>query len=508
MKATKQAAKKPVRSRGLGDTVAKVTSTIGIKPCKGCKKRQAKLNKWFPYKRATMSDLKSYFERCYVVNLDRRPDRLKSFLSQVPADWPFVKIERFAAIDGRKCPRPTHWRAGGGAWGCRASHLAILQQCLQDGVKSVLIFEDDAVFCDGFAGKVAKFLRNVPDDWGMIYLGGQHLKAKQHHPQQVNKHTYIPYNVNRTHAFAVGENGMQAVYKHLNTNDWRSRHHIDHHLGRLHMAKTVPVYCPREWLIGQAMGKSNISGRTHRKRFWSPADQSTKKISPAEHPFVAVIGLHSSGSSALAGVLHHLGMHLGNKLVGYYGSDPNKSCGFEAVGLVKLCERAMPFPRATIVIAAQPEFARRLKRFCNEKRREANTKGTLAAIKYPQLCRAGEHLINIFGNKLRVIRIDRPLEESIASICRRYPKKEPQQLRLHQEWLLAGRDELYGQLTDKQRITVQYADLLENPSREVERLISFLSIRPTAAQIAKAVDYVKPEQQHITSEPKLAKATA
>lgn len=37
-------------SRGLGDTIAKATSKMGIKPCGGCKKRQSVLNKAFPYK--------------------------------------------------------------------------------------------------------------------------------------------------------------------------------------------------------------------------------------------------------------------------------------------------------------------------------------------------------------------------------------------------------------------------------------------------------------------------
>jgi len=37
------------RSKGLGDTIAKVTKAVGIKPCGGCKKRQEKLNKMFPY---------------------------------------------------------------------------------------------------------------------------------------------------------------------------------------------------------------------------------------------------------------------------------------------------------------------------------------------------------------------------------------------------------------------------------------------------------------------------
>lgn len=38
------------QSRGLGDTVAKLTSAIGIKPCGACKQRQKKLNDLVPYK--------------------------------------------------------------------------------------------------------------------------------------------------------------------------------------------------------------------------------------------------------------------------------------------------------------------------------------------------------------------------------------------------------------------------------------------------------------------------
>lgn len=57
----------PGQSQGLGDTIAKgiTTVTFGIlKPCSGCKKRQAKLNKIFPYKNTTEFDLTnpSYLE--------------------------------------------------------------------------------------------------------------------------------------------------------------------------------------------------------------------------------------------------------------------------------------------------------------------------------------------------------------------------------------------------------------------------------------------------------------
>ena len=37
-------------SKGLGDTVKKITDKMGIKPCGGCNRRRKKLNRLFPYK--------------------------------------------------------------------------------------------------------------------------------------------------------------------------------------------------------------------------------------------------------------------------------------------------------------------------------------------------------------------------------------------------------------------------------------------------------------------------
>ena len=39
------------KSKGLGDTIAKITKAVGIKPCKPCEERRKKLNTLFPYKR-------------------------------------------------------------------------------------------------------------------------------------------------------------------------------------------------------------------------------------------------------------------------------------------------------------------------------------------------------------------------------------------------------------------------------------------------------------------------
>ena len=38
------------KSKGLGDTIAKITKAIGIKPCNSCSVRVDKYNKKYPYK--------------------------------------------------------------------------------------------------------------------------------------------------------------------------------------------------------------------------------------------------------------------------------------------------------------------------------------------------------------------------------------------------------------------------------------------------------------------------
>ena len=42
------------KSKGLGDSIAKLTESVGIKPCVGCEKRKNILNKLFPFKQVNV----------------------------------------------------------------------------------------------------------------------------------------------------------------------------------------------------------------------------------------------------------------------------------------------------------------------------------------------------------------------------------------------------------------------------------------------------------------------
>jgi glycosyl transferase family 25 len=70
------------------------------------------------------------FGGVYVINLDRRADRLKDFEAEMATlELPF---KRFSAIERKP-----------GGLGCSLSHLAVLKEARALGLKNVLIFEDD-----------------------------------------------------------------------------------------------------------------------------------------------------------------------------------------------------------------------------------------------------------------------------------------------------------------------------------------------------------------------------
>ncbi|RCS49483.1 hypothetical protein DTL42_13240 [Bremerella cremea] len=447
-------------------------------------------------------DFMDYFDAVYCLNLDRRPDRWRDFTDGLPADWPFKRPIRVSAIDGKKVPSPDFFTSGNAAWGCLRGHTRLIEDALNNGLRRILLLEDDAKFLPGFTQKTRDFLNAIPDgtDWDMLYLGGQHLKVLKTPPEQVNESVYRPYNVNRTHAFAVNvERFGRTLYKWLHRfNDWRHLHHIDHHLGRLHQQQSHRIYCPPKWLVGQREGRSNINGRVFEMpRFW-PAADTTSKQNIDNDPFFAILGLHSSGSSALSGLCYHLGLHVGNKLVGYYGNNPDKSCGFEAISLMRIGEEVAKLRDKERKIPAD-RIEHKLRWFINQKRREARRRGTFAGGKYPQLCVCGDALKAVCGDRLRVIASDRPLEESVASIQRREKSLDDEGLRAHQEWLHYEKEALIASLPPEHVLRVDYSELLEQPLLVARRIQTFIGLDSSSDAIDKAVNFINPSCRHVTA---------
>lgn len=444
-------------------------------------------------------------ERCFLMNLDRRGDRLRDWMKQLPNPWPFPQPERFAAVDGRHIATPPQWRAGNGAWGCYRSHCLILEKCLLEGIDSYVVFEDDAGFGEDFQERLAEYVNELPADWGLAYLGGQHLYAGKHPPHKVSERVYRPYNVNRTHAFMVrGRDNMKALYRHLHWNDWHTKHHIDHHLGRLAQRRyqalvqgknvdkeSIAVYTPDRWLVGQLPTKSNICGRKwNQTRFFNDA----KNADHSDAPFFAVLGPHRAGTSCVAMVMHHLGVHMGNQLGGY-----ETTGGGEAVGLAQLCEKAMRFP-AVDPTMSDAQLTQQLKSWIVTRKAEANRDKTVAGGKYPHLCRFVEHLHAGLGNSLRIVSVEREIEASIRSLQSRSEKHRGQwfaatdvECETLQRSLLQHRDDFIKSHPEVPVFRIEFAELVTYPEEVIKNLIEFLGIEPTEEEIASAIDHVNPD---------------
>ena len=300
--------------------------------------------------RIVSDDLRDCFERVYVINLDRRGDRWKQFKEGLPSDWPFPAPTRVPAVDWRMAPAPTWWTSGGGAWGCYRSHLRVIEDALNQGLESVLILEDDAVFGPRFRFNTEQFMRSLPSDWSWVYLGGQHIKRFEKLPRRVAGTVYRPHNVNRCHAYGIrGRDMLGRVYRHLNDySSWTPGCHIDHHYGRLHSTVETGLYTPADWLVGQREGTSNIAGRELPRKFFRGA---ASIVNPeVNERVVAVVSAVPRAGDKAAALLDCLGVEMG--FSGKPKQQPLNSprLAHEAPGLHHVCSRLIVEPELNLTM--------------------------------------------------------------------------------------------------------------------------------------------------------------
>jgi hypothetical protein len=197
-------------------------------------------------------------DRVVVLSLARRIDRRAALL--LPWQWPWPQPQIRDAVDGHQLELPDGWqRAGHGAYGCAQSHLAALIDAAEDGVESLMVLEDDVIFGSDFAERLAVFSQRVPNDWGMLMLGGQHLIK----PAPVTTGVVRCLDTQRTHAYIVRGDALAQL-----TSLWsRWVGFID---GALPVIQAfVPTYAPYpRWLVGQAAGMSDVTNHHRPTRFW------------------------------------------------------------------------------------------------------------------------------------------------------------------------------------------------------------------------------------------------
>ena len=108
-------------------------------------------------------------EHTFCINLKRRVDRWKVMESKFRRLN--LSAERVEAVDGKeifyKDAEPlTRYELG-----CLLSHRKCFELAKERGYKNFLLLEDDVFFVPNFNKKLEEALKDIPDDWDMIYLG-------------------------------------------------------------------------------------------------------------------------------------------------------------------------------------------------------------------------------------------------------------------------------------------------------------------------------------------------
>jgi glycosyl transferase family 25 len=188
------------------------------------------------------------FQYKVCINLDRRPDRLRRMRSRF-ASRGITGVERFAAIDGEGLIVPPGFLASRGAYGCIQSHMAVVRKAREAGAPDVLIFEDDAFFVRGFDQRFPRYMEQIPEDWDILYLGGNHASE----PIAVSRNVVRVTGTLTSHAYAA----RNTIYDHFIECNERLLDVLDVNI--IQLQKVFRCYCFRPNLVGQEQGLSDIS---------------------------------------------------------------------------------------------------------------------------------------------------------------------------------------------------------------------------------------------------------
>jgi len=188
-----------------------------------------------------------FFEKAYYINLDKRPERkiyIEKQLQKVGID-----AERFPGIiPSEKLNFPTI-----GHRGCVLSHRAVIQKALDDGLKNVLIIEDDCVFTEEFPNisklMIADMLFLKPR-WDFLFFYYKeccgYTKTKE-----ISKNLQYIEGTAKTHFYGVNKNAYKKVLKLIDT--------YSDSIGQIYHAESTDfdVIAPMSDLVNQLPGFSD-----------------------------------------------------------------------------------------------------------------------------------------------------------------------------------------------------------------------------------------------------------
>ena len=212
------------------------------------------------------------FNHRYLINLDRRPDRMEKFMKQYnSSDMNSITLSKISAIDGvnidiSKIPlsevakgelkqiettgfRTKHYQLTRGAIGCYLSHVKVWKNIIDNNYNNGLIFEDDVNLPKNFNKKMNASIKNIPKDWDIILFGFHCKDCEQMLDyRKVNRFILL-------HCYAISNT---AIVKILKTQSlFPIQQQIDSYLSEL-SEDILNIYTVKNPIINQSGSRTDI----------------------------------------------------------------------------------------------------------------------------------------------------------------------------------------------------------------------------------------------------------
>lgn len=199
-------------------------------------------------------------------------------------------------------------------------------------------------------------------------------------------------------------------------------------------------------------------------------------------PIIVVLGPLGGGTSAVASVLHHLGVYMGSR---YDASYRELHQIWEDAEISALCRRAITLPSGQFQM--EPAlFGEKLRVWADDHRRAAHVAGLRPGVKHPLLCLAVDLLADAWGPFTPVV-VDRPFAKIVATLNRLGWLEDEQERAESMRHLIAARD---LSLAGSAKVMVDFEELRADPVPVIRRLAGELGLDVTDAQVQGAANSI------------------
>lgn len=193
------------------------------------------------------------FPHVLCINLPERGDRREETsheLGKYNIDFDWFEASGPISQEGRRAFRT---RLLPGETGAFNSHYRTLFKAREEKWDNVLIIEDDIELCPDFDIKFDKAIRKVPEDWDMIYFGGNHESP----PLQMGNGLLKCTQTFAIHCVAIRWTMYEQLIEFLTTNMYAAA--VDYLYAETHQWCNAYAFSPA--LTFQRVDYSDIQGK-------------------------------------------------------------------------------------------------------------------------------------------------------------------------------------------------------------------------------------------------------